>query len=36
MARDEERLRDLIEQRQQARTREAAPSTGVEEAGDDE
>ena len=36
MARDEERLRDLIEQRQQTRTREAAPSTGVEEAGDDE
>jgi len=36
MARDEERLRDLIEQRQQARTRSAAPGTGMQEAGDDE
>ena len=36
MARDEERLRDLIEQRQQARKREAVTSTGVEEGGEDE
>ena len=36
MARDEARLRDLIEQRQQAREREAAIGTGAEEATDDE
>ena len=36
MARDEERLRDLIERRQQARTRSAAPCTAMQEAGDDE
>lgn len=36
MARDEEQLRDLIEQRQQARKREAVTSTGVEEGGQDE
>ncbi|NIV37639.1 MAG: NAD-dependent epimerase/dehydratase family protein [Anaerolineae bacterium] len=36
MARDEEQLRDLIEQRQQARAREAAIGTGSEEARDDE